>query len=187
MSVVLLNAETEQPVLYLDGIERASHAFDAVVTNHPLSDGSQRTDGRQIRPRLMSLSGTVGAFFSRDGQLLGDERVDEVVGILRELQVSATRLVVQMPGRAPIESMQIERFSEDFDASENPPITVDLKETRTASRRQILLEPIGASTGAPREEFAAGLEEAEERGTLPNKSLSAAGIDGVLGLLGLGG
>lgn len=187
MSVVVTNAETETVVLYLDGIERGSHTFDGVVTNHPLSDGSQRTDGRLIRPRTLSLSGTFGAFFGRDGQLVGSPRVDEVVGILRELQVAGTRLVVQFPDRAPIEDMQLERFSEDFTPSLNPPLVIDLKEVRTASRRQVLLQPAGATEGPPRADVEAGQAETEERGAVPNKSLSAAALDSLSGLLGLGG
>lgn len=185
MSVVIINAETEATVLYLDGVERGSHTFDGVVTNHALSDGSQRADGRKIRPRTLSVSGTMGAFFRRDGQLEGDARADEVVGQLRELQVAATRLSVIFPGRAPIEDMQVERFSEDFDASLNPPLSVSLKEVRTASRRQILLEPAGASPGEPTEQYQAGSAEAEERGTLPSKSLLAGGTDTLRSALGL--
>lgn len=186
MPVILTNAETEAVILYLDGITAGSHVLDGTVTNHPLSDGSQRTDGRIIRPRTLSISGTVGAFFSREGQLVGDERVDEVVGILRELQVAATRVSVSFPGRAPIDDMQVERFTEDFDPTENPPISIELKEVRTASRRAVLLEPTGASTGQPRAEFADGLEESQERGALPSKSISATIIDGVFGFAGLG-
>lgn len=185
MSVVVINQETEATVVFLDGVERGTHTFDGVVTNHPLSDGSQRADGRKIRPRTLSVSGTFGAFFRRDGQLEGDPRVDEVVGQLRELQTAGTPLSVVFPGRAPIEDMQIERFSESFDASLNPPLAVDFKEVRTASRRQILLEPAGASAGQPREDVQAGQAETQERGSLPNKSLGAAIADGLRSAVGL--
>lgn len=186
MSVVVLNEETDEVVVYLDGVERGSHVYEGRITDHPLSDGSTRADGRTVRPRTLSLSGLFGVFTVRDGQLTGDARADEVESILRELQVSATPLAVQFPGRAQIESMGLERFSVVLDAGIDSPFSADFKELRTASRRQVLLEPVGSRGGGPREDIAPGVAETEERGTLPNKSLGAAGIDALLGLVGGG-
>lgn len=186
MPVVLVNEETEQVVLTLDGIERADQVFDGIVTDHPMSDGSTRADGRKIRPRTLSLTGTTASLAVVEGQLTGDARTEEVISTLRQLQVAATPLAAQIPGRAPIESMQIERFTEGYDPTENAPLTVSLKEILTASRRQVTLQA-GARTGSFRDDIAAGREETEERGLVPNKALGASALDTLANLAGVPG
>ncbi len=190
MAVVLINEDTQGTVATLEGIERGSHSFPGVVTDHPLSDGSQRADARKIRPRTLSLIGTAAAFAQREGEPTGDARVDAVIGRLRELQVNATPLTVVFPDREPLVNMLLESFGEEFSGQISSPIALELKEVRTASRRAILLQPAGAAPGPPRADIAPGQAETEERGATgpkPLQSTAAAGLDFGASLLGLGG
>jgi hypothetical protein len=87
--------------------------------------------------------------------------------------VAATPISVQFPGRAPVPSMGVERFTEGYDPTTDAPISIDLKEQLTAtSRRVTLLQAPGAAAGAPRPDVAPGLADVAERGTLPNRPTS---------------
>ncbi len=184
--VVFVDETTELVVLVLDGIESATVSYDGVVTDRSVSDGSARTDGRKIRPVRLSLAGTTAPLVVRAGQLIGEPRSQEIVDTLRNFQVAATPLAVEIRGKRPLESMQVERFTEATDRTTNTPITIELKEIVTATRRRVNLQPAGAAAGVPRADIADGLSETVERGTLPNKSLLAGVADSLFGLLGGG-
>lgn len=172
MPVTLIRADTLQPVLTLPGIVSGTHLYDGTVTDHPMADRSTRADGVLLRPRVLTLSGRIGT-------LMGDGTpgaAGRVIAALRDLQISQVAVIVQVPGREGIPSMAVERFDEGIDRTNDPTLTVQLKEQLTATSRTVTL---AALPPTPRPDVAAGQADTEERGVLPtrSKSISAAGVD----------
>jgi hypothetical protein len=167
-AVTLIREDTQTVVLTLDAVISGSQVYDGTITDHPMADRSQRSDGITIRPRILGITGRVGTTAGLDA---GPAKAGRIVAALRDLQVSQIAVVVQFPGREGIPSMAVERFSEDYDPTDDPPLTIDLKEQRTASSRTVTLAPVAPT---PRADVAAGQADVAERGELPTRPVSLA-------------
>lgn len=159
-SIALINDDTNVVVLTLDGIDSMSVMYDGQVTTRPVSDRSDRTDGRIIKSTRVSLGGNIPTVqqFSPTSQV-GWARVQQVRDALLDLRQSGTPVTIYQLGEDGIPSMQVERFSIDRNDTYNPPISVDLVERRLATSRTVNLAPVpraAAPVGPPPPAVAAG-------------------------------
>lgn len=165
-SITLIREDTITVVVTLDAVISGSHLYDGTITDHPMADRSQRSDGITIRPRVLTLSGRVGTLMGLDAS---PAKAGRLLAALRDLQVSQVAVTVQIPGREGIPTMALERFDEGLDRSSDPPLTLQFKEQLSASSRTVSLAPIAPT---PRRDVAAGQADVVERGELPTRTVS---------------
>gem|GEM_PF-6930102 len=170
--IAVIDELTERTVLLLPGVTAMSHLHDGRATTYTTSDRTPRTDGRVILSRRLSVAGVFTG---------SQQEIQRQVDTLLNLRAAGSSVAVQVPGRAPIPSMLVERLIEDTDRTTGRPFSLDLVERRTATAQTITLAATAVARGPARRDVAPGLDAAEDVGVRPTRDRSLLGT-----LLGVG-